>query len=117
MGKDFIGRALSQREALVAPDRPVLVGFKPLDPSARLSAGAHFVRSDAPARPENDEGHMTSVAFSTSLNLSIGLGLLKRGRERIGETLRADDALRGTDIRVEVCPSCFLDPEGARLRG
>jgi heterotetrameric sarcosine oxidase alpha subunit len=117
MGKDFIGRALSQREALVAPDRPVLVGFKPLDPSARLSAGAHFVRSDAPVRPENDEGHMTSVAFSPSLNLSIGLGLLKRGRERMGETLRAVDALRGTDIRVEVCPSCFLDPEGARLRG
>jgi sarcosine oxidase subunit alpha len=117
MNKDFIGRALSQREALLEPDRPVLVGFKPLDPSARLSAGAHFIRADAPVTPENDEGHMTSVAFSPSLNLSIGLGLLKRGRERIGERLRAVDALRGTDIRVEVCPPCFLDPEGARLRG
>ncbi len=117
MGKDFIGRALSQRPALLDPDRQVLVGVKPLDPSARLSAGAHFVPLDAPVNPENDEGHTTSVAFSPSLNVSIGLGLLKRGRERMGERLRTVDALRGTDIRVEVCGPCFLDPEGARLRG
>ena len=117
MGKDFIGRALSQRPALLETDREVLVGVKPLDPSARLTAGAHFVPLDAPVNPANDEGHVTSVAFSPSLNLSIGLGLLKRGRERMGEGLRAVDALRGTDIRVEVCPTCFLDPEGARLRG
>jgi heterotetrameric sarcosine oxidase alpha subunit len=117
MGKDFIGRAMSQRPALLDPDRQVLVGVKPLDPSARLSAGAHFIPLDAPVSPANDEGHVTSVAFSPSLNVSIGLGLLKRGRERMGERLRAVDALRGTDIRVEVCPPCFLDPEGARLRG
>src|SRR4029077_13299480 len=97
MGKDFIGRAMSQRSALLDPDRQVLVGVKPLDPSARLSAGAHFVPLDAPVNPENDDGHTTSVAFSPSLNVSIGLGLLKRGRERMGERLRAVDALRGTD--------------------
>ncbi|MBV9431514.1 MAG: sarcosine oxidase subunit alpha, partial [Hyphomicrobiales bacterium] len=116
-GKDFIGRAMSERPGLLDPDRQVLVGVKPLDPSARLTAGAHFVPLDAAVIPRNDEGHITSVAFSPSLNLSIGLGLLRRGRERLGEKLRAVDALRGTDIRVEVGPTCFLDPEGARLRG
>jgi len=117
MSKDFIGRALSQRLALLEADRQVLVGMKPLDPSARLTAGAHFVPLDAPVNAENDQGHVTSVAFSPSLNVSIGLGLLERGRERMGERLRVVDALRGTDIRVEVCPTCFLDPDGARLRG
>ncbi|MFI5014127.1 MAG: sarcosine oxidase subunit alpha family protein [Hyphomicrobiales bacterium] len=117
MGKDFIGRALSQREALIETERPSLVGFQPVDPSARLSSGAHFIGLDAEPTPENDEGYMTSVAFSPSLNLSIGLGLLKRGRERLGEVVRAHDALRGTDIRVKICPTCFLDREGTRLRG
>jgi len=117
MGKDFIGRALSQREALIEPERLALVGIKPLDPSVRLTAGAHFLALGAETRAENDEGHVTSVAFSPSLNSPIGLGLLRRGRERIGEKLRVHDAVRGTDIRVEICPTCFIDPEGTRLRG
>ncbi|SEC84683.1 N-methylglutamate dehydrogenase subunit C [Rhizobiales bacterium GAS188] len=117
MGKDFIGRALSQREALLEPDRPSLIGFKPVDPSARLTAGAHFIPLGAAATAENDEGYMTSVAYSPTLNSAIGLGLLKRGSERIGEVVRAYDPLRGTDVRVEIRPCCFLDPEGTRLRG
>ena len=117
MGKDFIGRALSQREALVEPDRVSLIGLKPVDPSARLSAGAHFVGLGAPANAASDQGHLTSVAFSPSLNSSIGLGLLRRGAERIGEVVRAYDPLRGTDVRVEIRPACFVDPEGTRLRG
>ena len=60
---------------------------------------------------------MTSTAFSPSLNSSIGLGLLRRGSERIGEQVRAYDPLRGTDVRVEICKTCFLDLEGTRLRG
>jgi sarcosine oxidase subunit alpha len=62
--KDFIGRVLSQRPGLVASDRPTLVGLKPADKSVRLRAGAHFLSLGAEARLENDEGHMTSVAFS-----------------------------------------------------
>ncbi len=117
MGKDFIGRALSQREALVEPERLSLVGFKPLDPSARLMAGAHFLALTAAPSAANDEGHVTSVAFSPSLNSPIGLGLLRRGRDRIGERLRAYDAVRGTDVRIEICATPFLDPQGERLRG
>src|SRR6185369_11024800 len=65
--KDFIGRILSQRPGLVAADRPTLVGLKPVDRSARLRAGAHFLAPGADARLENDEGHVTSVAFSPML--------------------------------------------------
>src|SRR6202022_4113708 len=110
-------RVLSQREALVEPDRASLIGLKPVDPSARLSAGAHFIGLGAPTRAASDQGHLTSVAFSPSLNSSIGLGLLRRGAERVGEVVRAYDPLRGTDVRVEIRPTCFVDPEGTRLRG
>src|SRR6185503_13008477 len=41
--KDFIGRVMAERPALVAPDRPALVGFQPVDRGARLRAGAHFI--------------------------------------------------------------------------
>ncbi len=115
--KDFIGRVMAGRPALVEPERPVLVGFKPVDRVARLRAGAHFLGLGKPANLEHDEGHMTSVAFSPVLQHWIGLGLIKRGRERLGERVRAYDPVRNGDVEVEICDATFLDPEGARLRG
>ena len=71
----------------------------------------------APARAVNDEGVITSVAFSPSLGHWIGLGLIVRGPERHGEIVRAVDPVRNGDIEVEIVPPCFIDPEGARQRG
>ncbi len=80
--KDYIGRVMAQRPALLEPDRPALAGFKPVDRKARLRAGAHFLSVGAAANAGNDEGYMTSVAFSPMLGHWIGLGVLKRGPER-----------------------------------
>jgi sarcosine oxidase subunit alpha len=113
--KDYVGRVLAGRPALIAPDRPSLVGFKPVDASQRLRAGAHFLRVGAAATAENDEGYMTSVAYSPHVGSWIGLGLLVRGPERIGERVRAYDPVRNGDIEVEVVSPAFIDPEGARL--
>jgi sarcosine oxidase subunit alpha len=115
--KDYIGRVLAQREALVAPDRPALVGFQPADRSMRLRAGAHFLSLDAAATADNDEGYMTSVAFSPMLGHWIGLGVLKHGPQRIGQRVRAYDPVRSGDVEVEICNPVFFDPEGARLHG
>jgi sarcosine oxidase subunit alpha len=115
--KDFIGRLMAQRPALVDPDRPTLAGFRPVEPGQRLRAGAHFVPLGAPAAAEYDEGHMTSVAFSPMLGHWIGLGLLRRGPERIGERVRAFDPVRGGDVAVEICSPAFVDPAGERFRG
>jgi len=60
---------------------------------------------------------MTSVAFSPMLGHWIGLGLLKRGPERIGERIRLHDPLRDGDMEVDVCSPIFFDPEGSRLHG
>ncbi|MBB3769639.1 sarcosine oxidase subunit alpha [Angulomicrobium tetraedrale] len=115
--KDYIGRVMAGRPGLVDPQRPTFVGFKPVDPSQRLRAGAHFLKIGAAASLENDEGYMTSVAHSPHLGHWIGLGLLQRGPERIGERVRAYDPVRGGDIEVEICAPGFIDPEGERLRG
>ena len=113
--KDYIGRVMSGRAALVAPDRWGLVGVKPIDPAKRVRAGSHFIRAGKPAAAEHDLGYVTSAAFSPMLERWIGLGLINGGRARIGERVRAVDLLRGFDVEVEVCDPVFFDPEGKRL--
>jgi sarcosine oxidase subunit alpha len=114
--KDFIGRVMSQRPGLTDPKRPALVGFRPVDRSARLRTGAHFIPVGADAVAANDQGHMTSTAYSPTLGHSIGLGLLTDGPIRIGERVRAVDPVRGADIEVEICNPVFIDPQGDGLR-
>jgi len=114
--KEFVGRAMAAREGLMDLDRPTLVGVRPLDPRARLYAGAHFLPRHAEVLPENDAGYLTSVGFSPTLESWIGLGLLTRGQLRRGEIVRAYDPLRSNDLEVEVMSPAFLDPEGTRLR-
>lgn len=114
--KDYIGRALAQRVALLESDRPILVGFKPVDRAQRLTAGAHFIAPGAEAVVKNDIGHMTSVAVWSTLGHSVGLGLLANGADRIGSIVIAHDPVRGCDVRVEVCHPVFYDPQGEKLR-
>ncbi len=115
--KDYIGRVLSGRPGLTDPDRPTLVGIRPVDASTRLYAGAHFIAPGAPATLENDQGYMTSVAYSPMVGSWIGLGLLKGGPQRHGERLRAHSPVRGGDAEVQVVSPIFFDPQGARLHG
>ena len=115
--KDFIGRVMAQRPALVAPDRMTLIGLKPVDRTRRLRAGAHLVPRRDAADAAHDEGVVTSAAFSPSLAHWIGLGLLARGPQRHGERVWAADPVRDGMVEVEVCPPCFIDPSGERLRG
>ncbi|HEY3696012.1 sarcosine oxidase subunit alpha family protein [Phenylobacterium sp.] len=115
--KDYVGRVLAGRPGLADPDRPALVGLRPVDPGRRLRAGAHFLPVGAPATAAHDEGWLTAAAFSPTVGGWIGLGLLKGGPRRYGERVRAYDPVRNGDVVVEVCPPVFVDPEGSRLRG
>jgi len=115
--KDCIGKVLAGRPALVDPVRPILVGVKPVDATQTLTAGSHFIPVGADAVTANDQGYLTSVAFSPVLNQDIGLGFLARGRERIGERVRAIDLLRGHDVECVVASPVFFDLEGERARG
>jgi sarcosine oxidase subunit alpha len=115
--KDFIGRVMAQRPALTDAARPVLVGLKPVDPAARLRGGAHLLPKGADAIAANDQGHVTSVAYSPTLGHWIGLALLAKGASRHGERIIVHDPVRGADVEVEVCHPVFVDLEGVRVRG
>ena len=115
--KDFIGRAMALRPALTDPNRPRLVGLKPVAADTRLRAGSHLLPREAPARAEHDQGHVTSVAYSPTLGHWIGLGLLQNGPARHGEILRVYDPVRNGDALAEVVHPVFIDPAGERLRG
>jgi sarcosine oxidase subunit alpha len=114
--KDYIGRVMAERPALVAANRPRLAGFKPLDRGQRLRAGAHFLPAGADARAQNDHGYMTSVAHSPTLGHWVGLGFLTDAAARIGERVRAYDPVRNEDIDVEVCSPVFVDRNGESAR-
>ncbi|OBQ70634.1 sarcosine oxidase subunit alpha [Mesorhizobium erdmanii] len=115
--KDYIGRVMAGREALVAPDRQVVVGIKPTDRARRLRSGAHIIPKGQTPGPGNDQGYVTSVCFSPTSDQWIGLALVERGRERIGEIVQAHDPIRGEDYDVELCNPVFYDPDGGRQRG
>jgi sarcosine oxidase subunit alpha len=76
--KDFIGRFMAARPALTDPERPSLVGLRPIERAERIRAGAHLIPKDAAAISKNDQGYVTAIAFSHSLGHWLGLGLLAR---------------------------------------
>lgn len=115
--KDFIGRTMAGRAALVDPDRPRLVGLRPVADSQRLTAGAHLIARNRQVIAAHTQGHVTSACFSPAMGQWIGLGLLAQGAERIGERVSAVSPLRNSVVEVEVCGPTFVDPTGGRLRG
>jgi methylglutamate dehydrogenase subunit C len=113
--KDFIGRALSQRPALLDRSRESLVGLRPRTSGATLQAGAHLIPARALAIAANDQGHITSAAYSVTLDRWIALALLSGGATRTGEIFRAVNPLQNTETEVEIVPRIFHDPEGRAL--
>ncbi|WP_159008576.1 sarcosine oxidase subunit alpha family protein [Bradyrhizobium sp. S69] len=114
--KDYIGRAMAERPALSDTNRPSLVGVRPLG-GARLRAGAHLLPQGRDPLAANDQGYITSAAYSPSRGQWIGLALLQGGAARHGELVTVHDPVRGPDFAAEICDPVFVDPEGVRVRG
>jgi sarcosine oxidase subunit alpha len=113
--KDYIGRMMAQREGLVRPDREVVVGLRPVTRSDRLKAGAHLLtKGDRPSL-DNDQGYVTSVAFSPMLDMWVGLALCKRGRERHGEVMQVFNGVNGVHMLGEICDPVHYDKENRKL--
>jgi heterotetrameric sarcosine oxidase alpha subunit len=115
--KDSIGMVLSQREGLTDETGYRLVGVKPVDPQAKLTAGSHFLEKGAASVAANDGGWLTSKVYSPHLGHDIALGYLKAGDKKIGQRMRIVNLLAGLDTEVEVISPHMFDPEGERLRG
>jgi sarcosine oxidase subunit alpha len=110
---DFVGRALSQRVGLSAPDRLQLVGVRPVKRTRRLRNGAQLV---APKARTTSLGYVTSSTPSVELPGWVGLALLAGGRQRIGERLIASSSIHAEATEIEIVSPHMLDPENARVR-
>ncbi|MEL7012887.1 MAG: glycine cleavage T C-terminal barrel domain-containing protein, partial [Pseudomonadota bacterium] len=82
-----------------------------------IVSGAHiFTQGDEVTR-ENDQGYVTSVAYSPTFGHVIGLAFLKNGRARHGETLRVIDHMKSSRTVCVVQDPVQLDPKGELTRG
>jgi heterotetrameric sarcosine oxidase alpha subunit len=113
--KDYIGRMMAGREGLMRKDREQVVGIRPVDKSDRLRAGSHLLTRGTAPSLENDQGYVTSVAYSPMLEMWLGLALLKRGRERHGEIVNVFDGLRNIHMSGEICDPVHYDRENRKL--
>jgi sarcosine oxidase subunit alpha len=114
--KDSIGSTLARREGLSQEGGLYLVGFRPLDANNRVTAGSHLMTRTGIVNAANDQGYVTSAAYSPCLGRSIGIGFVKDGGNRKGEILRAVSPITGCDTEVEIVSPHFVDPDGERLR-
>jgi sarcosine oxidase subunit alpha len=115
--KDCIGKTAAAREGLNGPEREQLIGLRPAGEVKMLIAGAHLFNAEDAAVRMNDQGYVTSVGYSPTLEANIGLGFLRNGRARHGGVIRMVDHLNGVETLCEVCDPVQFDPEGGRMRG
>jgi methylglutamate dehydrogenase subunit C len=113
--KDYIGRMMATREGLTDNSRQSLVGLRPVNKSHRIRAGSHLLKRNDPPSMANDQGYISSVAWSPMLNQWVGLALLANGRERHGEIVKIFDGLRNIHTFGEVCEPVHYDKENAKL--
>jgi len=115
--KDCIGKFMANRAGLVEPGREQLVGLRPAGSVKMLTAGAHLFNPGQEAVRINDQGYITSVGYSPTVETTLAIGFLKDGRTRHGQTVRMIDHLRGVEALCLVTHPVAFDPEGERLRG
>ncbi len=113
--KDYIGRMMAQRPGLTDINRQQVVGIRPVNKDDRIKSGAHILKMGDRPSMANDQGYVTSVAWSPMLDMWIGLALIANGRARIGEKVQVWDGLRGTNVTGEICEPMHFDKENARL--
>ncbi|MDF2368881.1 sarcosine oxidase subunit alpha family protein [Sneathiella sp.] len=114
--KDSIGRVLAGRPHLIREDDYRLVGLRPVNAEDTILSGAHLMSIKDTANAKNDQGWVTSAAYSPHVGSSIALAFLKKGDARHGEVIRIVSPLDNSDIEATVTSPHFIDPEGERLR-
>ncbi|MGG2479054.1 glycine cleavage T C-terminal barrel domain-containing protein, partial [Rhizobium sp. BR5] len=63
----------------------------------------------------NDQGYVTSSAFSPHLGSTIGLALVKNGARRHGEEIMVWNGLRNEFTAARLCHPVFFDPQNEKL--
>ncbi len=113
--KPYIGSVTMQREGMVDPARPCLVGLVS-EGSEGLKSGSILYALEVEAKGHG-EGWISSTTYSPALGKNIALGFLTNGRARHGEAIQAVNFLQDHTDHVTVVSPHFYDPEGERQNG
>jgi len=109
---DFIGKRSLYRSDTIREDRKQLVGLLTDNPNEILEEGSQIV-SDINKSPIEMLGHVTSSYFSPNLKKSIALGVVRGGKNMLGQKLIIP--MENKKINVTVTDPVFLDKENKRL--
>ncbi|MDO8353375.1 MAG: sarcosine oxidase subunit alpha family protein [Aestuariivirga sp.] len=113
--KDYIGRMMAAREGLMDKNRQCVVGIRPCAVTDKIRAGSHILKKDDVPSMANDQGYISSVAWSPMLNMWLGLALLSNGRERHGEMVKIFDGVRNIHMFGVICDPMHYDRENKKL--
>ena len=108
---DFIGKRSLYRSDTIKEDRKQLVGLLTEDPKEVLEEGAQIV-ADIKS-PIEMLGHVTSSYYSPNLKKSIALGVVRGGKNMMGQKLIIP--MENKKINVTVADPVFLDKENKKL--
>ena len=100
---------------MLKQNRKQLVGLMPIDSDNVLPEGAQLVEQPSTIKPVKMIGHVTSSYFSSVLDRSIALGLVRGGQSLLGKIIYAQ-LLHGEIFPVEICSPVFFDPENRRQK-
>jgi sarcosine oxidase subunit alpha len=116
--KPFIGSRSHRRAENLRPDRKQLVALLTVDPADLLPEGSQLLDegTDLSRTPVPMVGYVTSSYRSVALGRTFALALVRRGRERLGETVLAPLA-DGRVIAATIADSVVFDPENLRRDG
>ena len=109
---DFIGKRSLYRSDTIKEDRKQLVGLLTDNPNEVLEEGAQIV-ADSNKSPIEMLGHVTSSYYSPNLKKSIALGVVRGGKNMMGQKLIIP--MERKNINVTVADPVFLDKENKRL--
>jgi methylglutamate dehydrogenase subunit C len=113
--KDYIGRMMAAREGMTDVNRQCVVGIRPIDARDKLRSGSHLLQLGHEHSMANDQGYISSIAWSPMLNMWLGLALLSNGRSRIGEVVNVFDGIRNIHLKAVICDPIHFDKENRRL--
>jgi sarcosine oxidase subunit alpha len=107
---DFLGKRAMQMRRAAEPKRFELVGLLPEDPAKKVPEGAPIV----PEGASDQEGFVSACVSSVAQGRVVALGLLREGRARGGEIVRA--RVRGEAIAMRVTDPVFHDADRTRVK-
>ncbi len=117
--KDFIGKRSLSRPDTSREDRKQLVGLLPINRKDIIEEGQHIVElNELPKKITNPIkylGHVSSGYHSPNLNHSIGLAMIKGGKNLLGHKFFVTATGKTKNIPVEIVNPVFIDPENKRL--